>query len=442
MDRTSLLTALFFALPFLASARTTDTDGDWKAQKVELSDTKEAERVIRVGDIDNLGFGFPDGFDPFTGRSTDPHGFPFDPSADDVAPTDRILVGSGFTGQDMPEGQDGYTFDFHATDRPLKNSPITIPLASLKDVVIRDAVLCLMVDDFQAPQFKSNFQVTFNGVRFPEMEKTINALLQTGPIGKVIYVRLTQEMLDQLKGESLSILIDDPVTKAGDGFSYDFAKLMVNVKEFIHVGIVPGRVVDDETGEPIAKAKVGAIGFGDSETTGNGEFTLRKIPAGLAVIQAGAPGYSSAQVTVDVIGGETSEPVELRLKKSASATFTGKEMREGDSVTLNKIQFDVNSAVLRAEGVAELDRIAAFLKENPRAEILLSGHTSSEGTAALNRDLSFRRVLSCKTKLAESGIDPGRVTTAGFGPDQPVAPNDTEENRALNRRVEMRITRL
>ena len=61
MDRTSLLTALFFALPFAASAMTTETDGDWKAQKVELSDTKEAERVIRVGDIDNLGFGFPEG---------------------------------------------------------------------------------------------------------------------------------------------------------------------------------------------------------------------------------------------------------------------------------------------------------------------------------------------------------------------------------------------
>lgn len=440
MNRTLIFLILATNLP--AWARSTDTDGDWTSQKVELADTREAERIIRIGDIDNLGFGFTEAFNPFTGRPTDSHAFPFEPSADDLAPTDRILVGSGFTGQDIPEGQDGYTADFDPSSRPLKNSPIVIPLDSLKGVTVRDAILCLMVDDFQASQFKSHFQATMNGVRFPEMEKSLNALLQTGPIGKVIYVRLTQEMLEQLKGESLSILIDDPTTKAGDGFAFDFAKLMINVKEFIYVGNVPGRVVDDETGEPIASAKVEALGFQEGATTSEGAFMLRKIPAGLSFIQAGATGYSSAQATVDVIGGETSDPIELRLKKSSSATFTGKEVREGDSITLNKIQFDLNSANLRSEAVAELDRVASFLKENPQAEILLSGHTSSEGAASLNRNLSFQRVLSCKMNLIERGIDSARITTVGHGPDQPIAPNDTEANRAVNRRVEMRITKL
>lgn len=425
-----------------AFARTTPEDGDWSARAAVLKDTREAERVIRTGDIDNLGFGFPEGFDPFTGKSTDVHGFPFEPSPEDPAPTDRILIGSGYTGENLPAGQDGYSFDYHPADRPLKNSPLVIPLDSLKDIQIRDAVLCLMVDDFQAPEFKSRFQASFNGVRFPEMEKTLNALRQTGPIGKVIYVRFTQEMLEQLKGDTLSILIDDPQTKAGDGFAFDFAKLMVNVKEFIHLGTVPGRVVDDETGEPIARAAVEAVGFTRGSSNGEGGFTLAKVPAGLAVIQASAPGYSSAQITVDVVGGEASEEVELRLKRSAAAKYSEKEVKEGDVVTLGKIQFDLNSADLRPEGRAELDKVAAFLKKNPQAEILLSGHTSSEGSAALNRDLSFRRVLSCKNYLAGASIDPARITTAGHGPDLPVAPNDTEEGRALNRRVEMKFTRL
>lgn len=424
------------------SAQTTEQDGDWSSQTVALRDTREAERVIRVGDIDNLGFGFEAGFDPFSGRSTNPHAFPFEPGKDDIVPTDRILVGSGYTGQDIPAGQDGYSFDHHPVDRPLKNSPIRLPLDSISGLEVRDAVLCLMVDDFQSPEFKSRFQVTFNGVRFPEMEKSINALRQTGPIGKVIYVRFTQEMLGQLKGDSLSVLIDDPTTKAGDGFAYDFAKLLVNVKAFGNLGSVSGKVVDDATGEPIAKARVEAVGFAQAASDAGGDFKVEGIPAGLTVIQAGAAGYESAQATVDVIGGEAGEQIELRLKKSAMAKFTDQEVRVGDSITLSRIQFDQNRAELRPEGRAELDKVAAFLKQNPRAEIQLSGHTSSEGTAAINRDLSFRRVMSCKAYLAAASIDPARITTAGHGPDKPVAPNNNEANRALNRRVEMSFTRL
>jgi len=438
-----LVAILGMALAFTTlQARTTDTDGDWSAQQVTLSDTREAERVIRVGDIDNLGFGFEEHFIPFTGRSTNVHPFPFDPAAGDVAPTDRIMVGSKFTGQNIPAGQDGYSFDFNAEIRPLKTSPVEIPLTSLKGIEIRDAVLCLFVDDFQSPTFQSKFQVSFNGVRFPEMEKTLNALNQTGPIGKVIYVRFTQEMLEQLKGDTLAISIDDPTTGAGDGYALDFAKLMVNVKDFLYRGTVPGRVVDDETGAPIPGALVECAGFAQTKADREGAFTLARVPAGLAVIQASAPGYSAAQATLDVIGDETSEPVELRLKRSAAATFTGKQMREGDSITLNNIQFDVNRAELRAEGRAELDKVAAFLKENVKAEILLSGHTSSEGGAALNRDLSFRRVLSCKAYLVQQGLEAARITVIGHGPDQPIASNDNEEGRAKNRRVEMRLTRL
>lgn len=445
MPNRTLLTAgvcLFFALSHSIQARTTETDGDWTAQHVTLSDTREAERVIRVGDIDNLGFGFEESFNPFFGRPTHVHPYPFDPTKDDVAPTDRIMVGTKFTGQNIPAGQDGYSADFNSDTRPLKTSPIEIPLASLKGIEIRDAVLCLFVDDFQSPAFESRFQVTFNGARFPDMEKSVNALNQTGPIGKVIYVRFTQEMLDQLKGDTLAIAIDDPTTGAGDGYALDFAKLLVNVKDFLYRGLVPGRVVDDATSEPIHGALVEAPGFTQTKTDREGSFSLARVPAGLAIIQASAPGYSAAQITVDVIGDETSDAVELRLKRSAAATFTGKSLREGDSITLNHIQFDVNRAELRPEGQAELDKVAAFLKEHPTAEILLSGHTSSEGTAALNRDLSFRRVLSCKVYLVQQHLEAARITTIGHGPDQPIAPNDNEEGRAKNRRVEMRLTRL
>lgn len=426
------------ASSFAASA----TDGDWKSQKVELSDTPEAERVIRVGDIDNLGFGFPDDFDPFTGRSTDPHPFPFDPTEKDIAPFDRILVGSGFSGENMPEGQDGYSVDFHPTDKPLKNSALSLPLESLNGIEIRDSVLCLFVDDFQAPRWKADYQVTFNGVRFPEMERMLNALDQTGPIGKVIYISLTGEMLDQLKGGKLEILIDDPSTKAGDGFAFDFAKLLVNVKQFLHVGTLPGRVIDAETYEPIAGATVSLPGLVSTTTAKDGTFTLTKVPAGLAVVAAEAAGYETNRVPSDVVRGQTSEAIEIPLKRSASVSFGGREIRQGDRITLETIQFDVNSSRLRPESSAELDKLASFLTANAGIEIELSGHTSSEGGAAMNRELSFRRVLACKSALTEKGIDPARITTVGHGSDKPVAPNDTEENRARNRRVELKLTNI
>lgn len=442
MKRLPLLFLLAGTLLPLLQARETPTDGDWSLQAVSLRDTPEAEVMIRTGDIDNLGFGFAEDFNPFTGRPTDAHGFPFDPAEGDAPATDRIMVGTKFNGENLPAGQDGYTFDFHPQDRPLKAESLVLPLAALAGVEVRDAVLCLFVDDFQTPTFRSDFQVTLNGVRFPEMERVLAVLDQTGPVGKVLYVRLSQEMLDQLKGESLAIRVDDPTTGAGDGFAFDFAKLLVNVKSFLYLGTAAGRVVDDETGEPITGATVEIPGIVSAQSGPEGIFQLAKIPAGLAVIGASAPGYQSGEVPVDIIADEESGGLELRLKRSASADFSGQAMRAGDRITLNKIQFDVNSAVLRPEGIAELDRVARFLQENAGAEIELSGHTSSEGGADLNRELSFRRVFSCKTHLVGAGIDPARITTVGHGPDQPVAPNDTEENRALNRRVEMKVTRL
>jgi len=83
-----------------------------------------------------------------------------------------------------------------------------------------------------------------------------------------------------------------------------------------------------------------------------------------------------------------------------------------------------------------------FLQANPKAEIELSGHTSSEGDAALNRSLSYRRVKACKDYIVSRSVDRGRIVAHGYGPDRPVAPNDTEANRAKNRRVEMRVAKL
>lgn len=432
-----ILLFLFLSIS-TAAQRTTENDGDWSKQFLVLRNTVEAELMIRVGDIDNLGFGFDPDFNPFSGRSTWTHGFPWEINKDDARGTDRIMVPISYKYGGFA-GSDGYT---SSTQRP-KNNPqtISIPLAELKTVKIDSASLQLFIDDFQAPAFNSKFQVKINGLRFTEAEKLIRRINQTGPIGKLITLKLTPELLQKLNADSLVIAIDDPVSKEGDGYAIDFVKLLINPK-IIYKGKVQGRIVDAGTREPIpnAVAKVEDAGMAVADAEGN--FIIENVPAGLTIVNGSHPGYASDQKQVDVIAEETSEMLELELRRSGKVTFNNKTLQEGDNLVLNNIQFDVNSALLRPEGKTELDKLVALMKQNTSVEILLSGHTSSEGTASLNRELSLKRVRSCKDYIASKGIDDGRITIKGFGPDMPIAPNDTEANRAKNRRVEMKITKL
>jgi OOP family OmpA-OmpF porin len=104
--------------------------------------------------------------------------------------------------------------------------------------------------------------------------------------------------------------------------------------------------------------------------------------------------------------------------------------------------FDQGKADLKSEAKVELDKVIVFLQANPNAEIELSGHTSSEGDSNYNRSLSYNRVKDCKDYILLQGVDSGCIIAIGFGPDRAVAPNDSETNRAKNRRVEMRFMKL
>lgn len=113
-----------------------------------------------------------------------------------------------------------------------------------------------------------------------------------------------------------------------------------------------------------------------------------------------------------------------------------KLMTEGKLVTYG-IYFDVNKAVVKPESYGTLKEIAAILNEVPDVKVKIVGHTDSDGADAANLDLSKRRAASVKAELAKSfGVNADRLVTDGLGESQPVAPNDTPVNKALNRRVE------
>lgn len=114
---------------------------------------------------------------------------------------------------------------------------------------------------------------------------------------------------------------------------------------------------------------------------------------------------------------------------------------ETQAVELNElVHFDLGSSTLRSEAFTLMDELARLLKEHPEVLVVsVEGHADDRGSPALNTELSQRRADAVRNALIERGIDPARLRAKGFGSTMPVAPNDTEANRALNRRVQLRI---
>lgn len=109
------------------------------------------------------------------------------------------------------------------------------------------------------------------------------------------------------------------------------------------------------------------------------------------------------------------------------------------SVILKNIFFDINKYDLKPSSQVELDKVIQLLNENPTLKIQISGHTDSAGKAADNLKLSANRAKAVVNYLISKKINPSRLTAKGFGASKPVAPNKTEEGRALNRRTEMKV---
>jgi|WetSurMetagenome_2_1015567.scaffolds.fasta_scaffold04185_6 OmpA-OmpF porin, OOP family len=121
---------------------------------------------------------------------------------------------------------------------------------------------------------------------------------------------------------------------------------------------------------------------------------------------------------------------------NAAPDMRSKLLTEGKLVSYG-IYFDVNKDVVKPESYGTLKEIAAVLTENPDVRIKIVGYTDSDGADASNLDLSKRRGASVKNELVKTfGIDASRLESDGLGENQPVAPNDTPSNKALNRRVE------
>lgn len=202
------------------------------------------------------------------------------------------------------------------------------------------------------------------------------------------------------------------------------------------VVLVRGRVIDEESGAPLgatvrfsadtAPEEGGEIA--SDQVTGTFSITL---PEGrLYTFQAEAARYLGASARVDASAPVVREfELELHLVP----------IREGARVVLRHVYFDFGSAQLRSDSEAELRNLFRFLEANPDVRVEVQGHTDSVGSEAVNHRLSTARAHAVRTYLLERGITPARIEARGYGSSSPVATNETDEGRQLNRRVELRI---
>ncbi len=406
----------------------------WDDNDERVEGGPEADLVVRLGKISNLGFGWPDGFDPFTGESTPAHRFPWTPPSDAPAGLKRIMVGSGVTQQDIAtRNGDGYS---HSTQRgDTQPVPITVPIGKLPDKI--DGVLFqLFLDDFQAPVFGSHFQVSLNGTRIPAFEEAVNSLVQTGPIGKLVSLRLLPEYYDLLRSGTIKILFDDPLTHAPDGFAIDFVRILVNVHRLPYQVALKGKVLDAANHRPIPGASVSA-GLASTQSGRDGAFSLTGIPAGLVIAAASKAGYSDAVQTVDLVAGQTGQAEFLLAQPKEDAASLQEEIQRTGMAAVYGIHFDFDKADLRPDSLPALRAVLAVVQQDPQMQWVIAGHIDSKGTRDHNLALSQSRAEAVATWLAKSGVEPARLRAVGLGADHPIADNGTESGRALNRRVEL-----
>ncbi len=408
---------------------------DISDQYFYTENSSNADILIRVGDVDNLGFGWPKGFDPFCGMNTTVHKYPWKTDENDYKGTDRIMVVSSY----VSGREDGYS---NTTKRP-GNIPVSIDINYKKPIVsIEKVVIQMMLDDFQAPTWGTSFQFHINGKRLTYVEDIINKLDQTGPIGKLVQVGLLPEDNHLFSTGKVSIKIDDPLTGAGDGFAIDFIQILINPKgEYKCIGNING-VVKDEDGNFLKDVLISANGLKETITGSSGRFNLKSVPIGIITVTANKNSYTSASVSFELKRDENKQ-IELILKRKPleSASFLSEELKEKGYVNLYGIHFDSGKDIPKSESEATLNELAKFLKKNVNLKIEIIGHTDSDGDDKFNEKLSLRRAQSIISWLKTKQVDTSNITAIGMGETTPIANNDTDAGKALNRRVEIKIAK-
>ncbi|MGB9721848.1 MAG: PorV/PorQ family protein [bacterium] len=200
-------------------------------------------------------------------------------------------------------------------------------------------------------------------------------------------------------------------------------------------GILRGMVFDAVTKKPIGASVVYkgmAMGAIDNDSI-SGSFVLRNLPAGIYTLTVSGkdPRYIAQTCSVVVEPGKLTEKEIYLIKRR-------------EKIILRGVNFDTGKTDLKPEFLPILDEAGKILLDNPEIKVELSGHTDPREISTpefpSNWELSYARAEAVRKYLIEKfNISPERLISRGYADTQPIAPNDTEEGMAKNRRTEFRI---
>lgn len=159
-------------------------------------------------------------------------------------------------------------------------------------------------------------------------------------------------------------------------------------------------------------------------------------PAGIGVDGNGCPFDADGDGVIDSRDRCPDTPAGTKVDAVGCPALFG----EGATLVLEGVYFETGKATLKPESEAVLFRVAQSLRGNPEVTVEIGGHTDNTGSRATNMRLSTARANAVRNFLISRGVDAGRMTAKGYGPDNPVADNKTVAGRAANRRVELTKT--
>jgi outer membrane protein OmpA-like peptidoglycan-associated protein len=205
--------------------------------------------------------------------------------------------------------------------------------------------------------------------------------------------------------------------------------------------IVSGLVTDLNTHQPIG-AEINAFDNGKLIATVasnplDGSYRMT-LPSGrIYQIEAKQPYYFDLTDELNLMG-----KVNVKGQVQKNLEMTPIPMVAGQTFVLKNIYFDLDKSTLKPESKEELSRLYELLRNYPTMEIQVNGHTDSQASDDYNQALSESRAAAVVNYLKYKGVMGYRISSKGFGEKVPVATNETEDGRALNRRVEFTILKM
>jgi outer membrane protein OmpA-like peptidoglycan-associated protein len=209
--------------------------------------------------------------------------------------------------------------------------------------------------------------------------------------------------------------------------SFMMVGLLSGALGIVSAGILAGCATNTGKGALIGGGGGAAVGAGIGALAGGGKGAL--IGGGIGAAVGAGTG---------ALIGRYMDKQEEELKEVKGANVE----RQGDQLVVkfnSAILFDTGKAELKSQSQKDLTDFSEVLKKYPQTDITVEGHTDSTGSKAVNEKLSDSRAQSVLGFLASRGVDKSRMAGHGFADTQPVADNTTEDGRAQNRRVQIKI---